>query len=312
MGTRQLMAFGNTSFIISLPKDWVRKNRLKKGDPLFVDERPLEITISAKGPGDKKKTEITIDAEGKSPTHLKTEITSAYINNYDIIVVTGNSTALKAANAMLHELAGIEIIEETSTKTVAKELLDINEVSLQSLVKRIDNIIRSMTSDLLVMKTGLVDSVYERDSEVNRLALIGYRSARAASENPALLRMFGMSYWDAIITKEITGRLERFGDQVKRLARMVESGALKDKNAYRDFEALYSRVAKRYGEVMSAFYAMDRQAFYALESDSRKLLKECDDFMLRHSRVEHVKMMEYLKHMIAAMNGLLRRAMEME
>jgi phosphate uptake regulator len=312
MATRQLMAFGNSSYIVSIPKDWIRKNRLKKGDSLFVDEKPHEITISANESGNEKKAEITIDAENKTPAHLKTEITSAYINNYDIINVIGKSPSLKVANIIIHELAGMEVIEETSTKIVAKELLDINEVSLQGLVKRIDNIIKSMVGDLLTMKTSLVESVYERDNEVNRLSLIAYRSTRAASENPALLRMFEMSYWDAVVTKEITGRLERFGDQVKRLARSVEAGALRDKRIYDDFKQLYDKVAGRYDEVLSAYYSKDMQAFYALESESKKLFKECDDFMARHNRVEHAKMMEYVKHMISAMNGLLRRAMEME
>lgn len=312
MATRQLMAFGNSSYIVSLPKDWVRKNHLKKGDALSFDEKPHEIIFSARDAADKEKTEITIDAEGKSETYLKTEITSAYINNYDVIIVLGESSALRIANAQLHELAGMEILEETSTKIVAKELLDIKEVSLNSLVRRIDNIIRSMAGDLLVMKSGLVESIYERDNEVNRLTLIAFRSARAASENPALLRMFEMSYWNATVTKEITGRLERFGDQVKRLSKMVESGAVKEKTVYRDFAALYGKVVKRYSDVMEAYYSKDRQAFYRIESDSRKLFMECDDFMDRHNKVKYAQMTEYLKHMISAMNGILRKAMEAE
>ncbi|MFH1181733.1 MAG: AbrB/MazE/SpoVT family DNA-binding domain-containing protein [Candidatus Woesearchaeota archaeon] len=312
MATRQLMAFGNSSYIVSLPKDWVRKNKLKKGAALLVEERPHEIVFSAGSIGENKKSEITVEAEGKSPMLLKTEITSAYINNYDVINVLGKGISLRTANQILHSLAGMEVIEETSTKIVAKELLDINEVSLPSLVRRVDNIIRSMLGDLLVMKTGLVESVYARDDEVNRLVLIAFRTTRAAAENPALLRMFKISYWDATITKEITGRLERFGDQVKRLSKMVESGALKDAKVMKDFSVLYGKVVKRYSEVMEAYYSKDRQAFYALESESRKLLRECDDFMDRHNKVQYAKMMEYVKHMISAMNGVLRRAMEAE
>ena len=37
---RKLMAFGNSSYVVSVPKAWVEKNRLKKGDVLVVDERP--------------------------------------------------------------------------------------------------------------------------------------------------------------------------------------------------------------------------------------------------------------------------------
>jgi phosphate uptake regulator len=312
MATRKLMAFGNSSYIVSLPKDWVKKNRLKKGDDILVEEKPHEIMLSAKEIHESKKDEITIEAESKSPQQLKTEITSAYINNFDIITVLGKGTALRITSEILHGLAGMEVIEETSTKITAKELLDINEVSLPTLVRRMDNIIRSMLGDLLIMKTSLVESVYSRDSEINRLTLIAFRTTRAACENPAVLRMFGMSYWDATITKEITARLERFGDQIKRLARQVEAGALKEKAVMADFAELYGKISKRYGEVMSAYYSKDKQAFYSLESDSRKLLRDCDSFIDKHRKVEQAKMMEYLKHMVSAMNGVMRRAMEAE
>jgi phosphate uptake regulator len=312
MATRKLMAFGNSSYIVSVPKDWVKKNNLKKGDELRVDEKPHELVFSAKEMHESKKEEIVIEAEGKPSNQLKTEVTSAYINNFDIITVLGKGAVLRTASDIIHGLAGMEVIEETSTKITAKELLDINEVSLPSLVRRLDNIIKSMLNDLLVMTTGLVESVYARDNEVNRLTLIAFRTTRAAAENPALLRMFGISYWDATITKEITGRLERFADQIKRLSKMVEAGALKNKNTMADFSELYGKIVKRYGEVMSAYYSNDKQAFYRLESESRKLLRDCDYFIDLHKKAEQTKMMEYLKHMISAMNGVMRRAMEAE
>ena len=37
MGYRKLIGFGDSSFVVSLPKDWVNKHGLKKGDGLIVD-----------------------------------------------------------------------------------------------------------------------------------------------------------------------------------------------------------------------------------------------------------------------------------
>ncbi len=38
MEYRKLISFGKNSFVISLPKAWVRHSKLKKGDLIYVEE----------------------------------------------------------------------------------------------------------------------------------------------------------------------------------------------------------------------------------------------------------------------------------
>ena len=74
---RKLMAFGNSSFVVSVPKDWVVKNRLKKGDVLIVDERPNELTFASKDSSERRQVrEAAISAAGKGIQEIKTEITA--------------------------------------------------------------------------------------------------------------------------------------------------------------------------------------------------------------------------------------------
>ena len=42
MEFRKLISFGKTSFVMSLPKGWVVKNKLKKGDLIALEEREDE------------------------------------------------------------------------------------------------------------------------------------------------------------------------------------------------------------------------------------------------------------------------------
>ena len=311
METRKLMAFGQSSFIISLPKGWVRKSGLKKGDSIFLDERPDELAIYA-GMAKEKSSEIEIKVNGKQETELKTEIISAYVNNYDVISILGDVRELKRAKAVIRSLAGMEVIEENSSKIVAKEMLDMEDVSLVDLVRRMDIIIRGMLGDLLVLKKDLTGSIYERDSEVNRLSLLSFRTTREAMETPALLKLFGMSYWNATITREVTMRLERLADQVKRLAKLVEAGAVKEKGKRKEFSQIYSSVVSLYERVMKLYYGKNRNEAYRMEGDSKALLKACDDYMNKYKTASSVKMMELIKHMIVATNGILRDTMENE
>jgi len=313
MEIRKLMAFGQSSYIVSVPKAWVTKNRLKKGDTLVVEEKPHELTLFAHGTEERRKLhEISIETRNKSDQHIKTEITSAYVNNYDLITVLGENKSLKLAKTVFRGLAGMEVLEETATKIVGKELLDIKEVPMQSLVRRIDNIIRCMLTDLLVLQDNLKESLYDRDAEVNRLTLLAFRTSRAAMENPRVLRLFGTTYLNIVITKDVVFRLERFGDQIKRLAKVVESGTLKEPKRLKEFKRVYGAVSNQYEKVMKVYYTNKKDEAYSMEGESKALLKQCDAFMEHHKSVSSARTMEYVKHMIVALNGIIRSTMESE
>ena len=47
MDVRKLISFGKGSYIISMPKTWVEKNKLKKGDFISVSDDGFELVLSA-------------------------------------------------------------------------------------------------------------------------------------------------------------------------------------------------------------------------------------------------------------------------
>ena len=309
---RKLMAFGNSSYVVSVPKAWVEKNRLKKGDVLVVDERPNELTFSSKDESERRQMhEATIGASGKSIQEIKTEVTSLYINNYDIITVTDIGAASREIKNVFHSLVGMEIVEETTTKIVAKDLLDVKEVSMSNVVRRVDIIIRSMLEDARTFSGAEAESVYERDKEVNRLTLLGFRTARAAADNPRLLRLFETTYWNIIVSKQILSHLERFGDQLKRLLRFAKEKGT-EVNKFKDLKPLYAGIAKHYEAVMKIYYNRDKSQAFKTETNSKALLKECDRLLEKYKTLVAARMIEYFKYMITSVSGILRNSMEQE
>ena len=309
---RKLMAFGNSSYVVSVPKAWVEKNRLKKGDVLVVDERPNELTFSSKDPSERRQiNEATINAAGKSVREIKTEVTSLYINNFDVITVMDAGASAKEIKQEFHNLVGMEIIEETTTKMVAKDLLDVQEVSMSNITRRVDIIIRSMLEDAGSFSGAEADSVYERDKEVNRLTLLGFRTARAAADNPRLLRLFGTTYWNIMVSKQVLAHLERFGDQLKRLLRFSKENG-KEMQKLRDLKPLYDSIAKHYEAVMKIYYNRDKTQAFKTETNSKSLLKECDRLLEKYNTLAAARMIEYFKYMIIAVSGILRNSMEQE
>lgn len=309
---RKLMAFGNSSFIVSVPKDWVEKNRLKKGDVLVVDERPNELTFASKDSSERRQVrEAAINAAGKGIQEIKTEITALYINNFDVIMVTEVGAAAKEIKNVFHGLVGMEIIDETTTKIVAKDMLDIKEVSMSNIVRRVDIILRSMLEDSVAFSGTEAESVYERDKEVNRLTLLGFRTARAAANNPRLLRLFETTYWNIMVSKQILSHLERFGDQIKRILRFAKENS-ENVRKLKGFKELYAKIVAHYEAVMKVYYNHDKTQAFKTETNSKTLLKECDRLLEKYNSVTAARMIEYFKYMIISVNGILRNSMERE
>jgi phosphate uptake regulator len=304
------MAFGNSSFIVSVPKAWVEKNRLKKGDTLMVEEKPNELILSSSDNSERKKVnETSISAEGKSAEELKTEITSFYINNFDIITVI-KAKDNDQVKEMLRSLVGMEIVEETTSKVVAKDLLDIKEVSLDNIIRRIDIITRSMLIDASELDDKNAESVYSRDKEVNRLSLLGFRTAKAATDNPRLLKLFNTTYWDVMLAKQVITSLERFADQIKRILRVPQKGF--DKATKDEFITLLKHINDNYLKVMKLYYEQKKDATFKAETETRALLKDCNAILQKHPSIEVVRVIELVKYMIVSMTGILRTIMEKE
>ncbi len=309
MDFRKLMAFGNSSFIVSVPKAWVEKNRLKKGDVLLVEQKPNELILSAKDISERKKlNEVTVNPEGKNFDEFKTEVVSLYVNNYDVITVVNVSDAA-AVKDIFRNLVGMEVVEETATKIVAKDLLDIQEVSLENVIRRIDIIIRSMLIDSIGLDFKNAESVLGRDKEVNRLSLLGFRTARAATDNPRLLKLFNTSYWNVMLSKQIIASLERFADQVKRIIR-ASKGV--DKSWKDDALKLMKAISDNYSHVMKIYYEKDKQATFKAETKVRLILQDCLRLLEKHPNVNAAVMTEYFEHSVGSMKGILRVIMEYE
>lgn len=113
METRKLISFGTSSFVISVPKSWVRKNMLKKGDLLHIEDKKDELTIYPSHAIKREEPKrILIEVDNKQLNLIKTEIVSAYLNNYDILDIAGRTLEemAPAIKNILRNLTGIEII----------------------------------------------------------------------------------------------------------------------------------------------------------------------------------------------------------
>src|SRR3989344_3494256 len=77
MDIRKLVKSGAASHTISLPIDWITKNKLKKGDTLYLEETNNELKISAQNNQQKQNTkEISIEVDNKEISTIRRQTIS--------------------------------------------------------------------------------------------------------------------------------------------------------------------------------------------------------------------------------------------
>jgi phosphate uptake regulator len=309
MQIRRLVKSGLSSFTVALPKDWIEKNKLKKGDFLYIDEHDNQLHIAAEQKKEKKdKNEIVINTEGKSEKVLRREIRAAYINDYYRIYIKGNN--LRAVSASIkkdvHDLVSLEAIEEAADKIVARSFIDFSDVSLTDLLRRIDNITRSMMSDAISSITEYPDEfdmakvLTERDADVNRLAFLVFKILKACTQNIDLCLKLELSQLDILRYWHLVFVVEKIADEAKRITRLIKQ--IHEKKMKVDKPALaklFQEVKEQYENVMKAFYKNDMVLSDSVYLNKPIMIKKCDDFFEKNKCLETSEITGKLKSILS-------------
>ena len=284
---RKLISFGKGSYIISVPKSWIEKNNLKKGDLISVDDGGFELVLKA-GSEEKKQDpkEIEIDAKGRDMEVLKAEIVSSYLNNYDTITILFDSSNndVPKIKDVLRNLSGLEIMEQTSTRIVAKNLININEISISNIIRRMDIITRAMMQDALLCSRGqcTYENIYDRDFDVNRLYYLGYRVIKNAINNPRIAKSLGIEPWQLHSDTLIIKIIERIADRQKRIAKFLCTTNL-DRQTLNELDRIHTDISESYNEVMKSFYNKDRELALKIEISNKERTESCSKFLERYT-----------------------------
>ena len=284
---RRLMSFGNGSFIISMPKRWVEKNKLKKGDLISVDDEGYELVLNSNQKESKPDAiEITIDAKGKGMELLKAEIVSSYLNDCDtiIIIFDSNNKDVPKVKEMMRNLSGLEIMEQTSTRIVAKNLININEISIQNIIRRMDIVARAMVEDAILCSRGecTYDSINHRDVDVNRLYYLAFRVMKNAMKNPRVSKSLGIEPWQLHSDMLLIKHIERIADMQKRIARYLCAANL-DRHALDGFDKVYTDISESYYEAMKAYYTQNKEIAFKIEVTNKIRTGDCNAFLEKYT-----------------------------
>ena len=241
METRKVQQTGGSSFIISLPKEWIRKYSVEKNDLLGILSQPdgnLLITPKIESRVTLSRKKIDID-EIRDSNFLFRLLIAAYIMGYSEIQISSSkkidSLIRDAIINFTQIVIGPEIIEETNNQIILKDLLNPKEMPFEKTIRRMYILSENMHKDAIkALKTNnenLAKEIIKRDNDIDRLHWLIGRQANIVLKDIILAQKMGVTLEEAHFFHLISRLLERIADHAVNIAKNTLSI---NKNSFND------------------------------------------------------------------------------
>jgi phosphate uptake regulator len=228
MEMRKVQFTGKSSYVISLPIEWIRARNIAKNESLGVRQQADGSLLIIPHPSPTplaRENKLRADTI-KDPTFLFRCLVGSYIAGYSSISVV-SSTSLdpairKAAREFTQMTIGQQIVEETDSAIVIQDLLNPTEMPFDRSIRRMYVLVKTMFKDTLLSldqhNAELAMDVVSRDMEVDRLQWLISRQYHLLLQDPTFAEKMHVSLKQALHYYVVARILERIGDHGVRFA----------------------------------------------------------------------------------------------
>ncbi len=220
MHRRKIQLIAGSTYSISLPKEWVKKNKLKEKDELLIYEKDNQtLLLSSHLIKRKKMDEISLNID-------------EYLNNIDQIVFVLYYLGIENINLYskkeltkevktkirktLAHMSGTEITYEDNKKITLKILLDESKVTIYQIFYRINTILELSLSNILNEID--IEEIRINENEIDRLYHLGTKLISLSLTDSKILHSSKIKNTSLIPSYFlISKKLENIGDDLYRL-----------------------------------------------------------------------------------------------
>lgn len=223
---RKLMSLG-ASLVVTLPKPWLRFNKLEKGELVSVKVQQDQVLLISPILGVQEKQRelhLLIEAE-EGVNSIARSIIAGFLDGYSSIKLTSkNFFTLDQQNAVRDVTSSLYMmITESEVNRIEIEvLLDESKMSVFQSIERMHAITYSMCRDILNSLTepnlGLLRAMAPLESDVDHLMYLILRLVRQALIKPSLARQLQLDLPDCLDIQTLVHRIERVADHLKVIA----------------------------------------------------------------------------------------------
>ena len=232
--TRKIQFTGKSSYIVSLPKQWVTDLGLKQGDQIRMQRQGsagLKVYPAKHQTSPKQKEDATIEIKAEEQTSsVIRKLISLYFLGFRTINVKPKEgrlnpqqrTAVKSAVKRM--LMGSEIISDSTGGITIQVLVNLLELSIDGAFKRMIHLAKSMLSDAILSlkeeNLDLAEEVINTDDEVDRFGFYIIRQIKIAIQNEHMLEEMGLdNARNCLGYRIVVKNIERTGDHAAFIAK---------------------------------------------------------------------------------------------
>ena len=234
--TRKIQFTGKSSYIISLPKQWIVDLGLKQGDQIKIIRKgssTLELYPPKFESRIQKKEDATIEiGSEEDASSIVRKLISLYFLGYKTIHVKPKDGRLSpnqrntVKEAVKRMLMGSEIISDSINGITVQVLVNLLELSVDGAFKRMLHLAESMSSDAILSvkenNSELAQEVINTDDEVDRFGFYIIRQLKIAIQNEHMLKEMGFrNARNCLGYRLIVKNIERVGDHASFIAKDV-------------------------------------------------------------------------------------------
>lgn len=230
MEQRKVMSLGRSSLVISLPKQWVNSNKLKRGSVVSLEiqrDRSLVVFPRLTRKKEERKISLYIDPS-ESEDSIARSIIACYLNGYSNIRLTSRKIFSIPQQKAIRRIAGIlymRLMESDARNMQITTLIDESRASVVSSVHRMHLVANSMCRDacnsLKDQNTALAKAVYSLDDDVDHFCFFLLRLIRSAAIDPILANQLDLDPIDCLDYQTLVYRIEHVADHAANIAKQI-------------------------------------------------------------------------------------------
>jgi len=227
---------GGSTYIISLPKNWIEELKIKVGEYVTIVKNPNQSLTLIPKEGEnqtKKSTAIIPSSQKDSGESIKRKVIAAYLAGYKTIKIQTKGMRIPSEHTRsVRELVrstmiGTEIVESSSEIMVIQILTRLPELSFDTALKRMylmaNNMVIEAIESLEEVDVSHAEEVVNMDDEVDRFGLYMRRNLVLAVENESILQDMGLrKSSDCLGYRAIVSRIERIADHAGLIAKRIK------------------------------------------------------------------------------------------
>jgi phosphate uptake regulator len=283
---RKIMSLGKSSLVVSLPKEWMQLNDLKKGETVqFNIQRDRSLVIYPSSAKRSEEKEIAINITQNEDEILITQkILGAFLNGYTGITLTSENIFSVPQTKAVRNMAGrlyMRVMAADAKTVYIQSLMDESKASLEQAIQRMHLISRSMCegafSALKNNDVPLAKSTYSLDDDVDHFAFLIMRILRNAAQDPHLANELHIDPVDCMDHQTLVTRMEHASDYAAEITKHIIMLNGAKQTIPDDVVALMINAGKEVTELyvksVDAFFTKDVDAAVGIMKHRQKLEK---------------------------------------